>query len=115
MVAALLTSLPPSAYAEWSKQDQQRQLAYTALHMVDWGQTLDIADQPKDYYETNPVLGQHPSRSEVNTYMATSLATHWLIARRLTPKKRRIFQWTTIVIEGLYITNNKRIGLSVNF
>jgi hypothetical protein len=37
-------SLPPSAYAEWSKQDQQRQLAYTALHMVDWGQTLDIAD-----------------------------------------------------------------------
>ncbi len=60
LVAALLTSLPPSAYAEWSKQDQQRQLAYTALHMVGWGQTLDIADQPKDYYETNPVLGEHP-------------------------------------------------------
>ena len=108
-------SLPPPAYAEWSKQDQQRQLAYTALHMVDWGQTLDIADSLKDYYETNPILGEHPSRSEVNTYMATSLAKHWLIARRLTPKKRRVFQWTTIVVKGLYITNNKRIGLSVNF
>jgi hypothetical protein len=47
--------------------------------------------------------------------MATSLVTHWLIVRRLTPKKRRVFQWTTIVVEGLYITNNKRIGLSVNF
>ncbi len=107
--------LPQPAYAEWSKQDQQRQLAYTALHMVDWGQTLDIADQSEDYHEANPILGEHPSRSEVNTFMATSLATHWLIARRLTPKKRRVFQWTTIVVKGLFISNNKRIGLSVNF
>ncbi len=42
--------------------------------------------------------------------MATSLAKHWLIARRLTPKKRRVFQWTTIVVKGSYITNNKRVN-----
>jgi hypothetical protein len=58
-----------------------------------------------------PANSAHPSRSEVNTFMAT----HWLIVRRLTPKKRRTFQWTTIVVEGLCISNNKRIGLSMNF
>lgn len=111
----LLTFLPQSAHAEWSKKDQQRQLTYTALHLMDWGQTLDISSHPEDYQEENPILGSHPTRAEVNTFMAATLAGHWLVARKLEPEKRRTFQWVSIAVRGLFIVNNKRIGLSINF
>ena len=39
---------------EWTHTDTALQLSYTALHIADWGQTLDIENHA-NAYETNLV------------------------------------------------------------
>ena len=116
----LLSSMPANAAGlfaskDWTQADTTRQVALTALQVIDWGQTLDIAAKPDDFHERNPILGNHPSRGQVNTMVALSIAGAWLIARKLPPKKRRIFQILVIGVESANVAQNHRIGLRIDF
>jgi hypothetical protein len=105
-----------SHYGEgWSKADTYRQSAYTALHVADWGQTRYIASHPDEYYEVNPVLGKHPDTAAVDTWMASTLAAHWLIAPALKPKYRKWFQYVAIGVEGACVLNNLSLGIGIGF
>jgi hypothetical protein len=99
---------------EWTKSDTALQLSYTLLHLADWGQTLDIENHP-DQFETNPLLGRDPTRGEVNTYFATTLALHWLIARALPQKWRNQFQLGTIALEFNVVKDNRSAGIRLSF
>ena len=99
---------------EWTRTDTALQLSYTALHIADWGQTLDIENHPYAY-ETNPILGRNPTRGEINTYFASTLALHWLIARALPQKWRNQFQLGTIALEFNVVTDNHSAGIRFNF
>jgi hypothetical protein len=99
---------------EWTQTDTALQLSYTALHIADWGQTLDIENHP-NRYETNPILGANPTRGEINTYFATTLGLHWLIARVLPQKWRTQFQLGTIALEFNVVNDNRSAGIRVNF
>ena len=99
---------------EWTHTDTALQLSYTALHIADWGQTLDIENHPTAY-ETNPFLGKNPSRGEINTYFASTLALHWLIARVLPQKWRSQFQLGTIALEFNVVSDNHSAGIRLNF
>lgn len=99
---------------EWTKDDMTFQVGYTLLHIVDWGQTLDIENHPR-HFERNPILGRHPSRSEVHTYFATTLGLHWLIARALPRKWRNHFQASTIAIQFGVVKDNFEGGISIDF
>jgi hypothetical protein len=99
---------------EWTHTDTALQLSYTALHIADWGQTLDIANHPNTI-ETNPILGNNPTRGEINAYFASTLALHWLIARVLPQKWRSQFQLGTIALEFDVISENHSAGIRLNF
>lgn len=45
-------------------------LLLIGLSVADWGQTLDIADRGAEMgiVETNPILGEDPSRADDNTF-----------------------------------------------
>ena len=101
--------------AEWTATDTAFQLAYTTLHVVDWGQTLDIAKNPDKWHETNPILGKHPSIGRVNTYFITTLIGHTFISYILPKNYRRIWQCVWIGIEGGYVAHNYHMGIRVNF
>ena len=51
VICFLFISTNANAFDEWTKQDITLQAVYTVLHVVDWGQTLDIANNPKQYFE----------------------------------------------------------------
>jgi len=89
--------------------------AYWTLHIMDWGQTLEIARHPEKYYELNPILGRHPGVGKVNTYFLITGIGHTLISAALPKKYRRIWQWFTIGIESSVVLHNFRIGLKVRF
>jgi hypothetical protein len=115
VLALTVGILPAQAAPPFDRGDLNRELAYTALHLVDWGQTLNIARNPDRFHERNPILGRHPSPGQVNRYMAASLAAHWLIARALKPKARKIFQGVTLVIKSGFVAGNYSVGLRVDF
>lgn len=99
----------------WTKADTAREAAYLALHVVDWGQTLEIADNPGQYHEHNPVLGSHPSRGEVNRWFAITGLLHPVVSYALPDEVRPYWQYGTIGIEVICIGNNVSLGIGMGF
>lgn len=116
IIIFLIVLFPSLSFAsDWTSKDTKYQVAYTTLHVADWLQTLQIADNPDRYYEKNKVIGNHPTRGRVNTYFATTLLLHTGVSYLLPPKYRRVWQVVTIGIEGNVAVNNYNIGLRFKF
>jgi len=117
---------PFSAIAEeWTTADTVRESAYVLLHIADWNQTREIARNPQQYWEVNPVLGKHPSIKRVDSYMAFSALAHIGISYAIAPlcdaigasprKCREGFQYLTLGGKASLVYHNNRIGLSWDF
>jgi len=81
----------------WTKEQVLLQGVMSSLNIIDWGQTLDIADKPNEYYETNPILGKHPDRGEVNRYFASTMMLKVLITHLLPFEYRKNIENTGLV------------------
>lgn len=89
---------------------------------IDYGQTLDIASNPQ-WKETNPILGEHPTRSEVTRYFAVAAVLHPTISALLPTDKclgpvcdwRKAWQWVTIGVEAGYVAHNYSLGIRTDF
>ena len=115
VILILLFPLRSFAFDSWTKGDIAREATWQVLHLVDWGQTLDISAQPSRYHEINPILGKHPSRSTVNIYMASGALLHLGISHVLPQSYRPYWQYVTIGTSGACVVNNFAIGLSIKF
>jgi len=100
---------------EWTTADKQRQLALTGLFVVDWGQTLNIADNPEKFSEHNIFLGKHPSRNRVNTHFVLAISATWVAAFNVEPEIRSKIQWLAIGYQSLNVLRNHKIGLRIKF
>jgi len=117
VIIILLLFIPITSFAgdDWTKEDTMREVVWGIIHVIDWGQTLEIARQPNRYYEMNPILGKHPSVGNVNLYMATSLIVHPMISYFLPKKYRKAWQYISIGISGGCVINNFNAHLKVKF
>lgn len=112
IIISCIVLFPFTVLAEnWTKEDTNREIVYSVLHVVDWQQTRTIAANPERYKELNPLLGKHPSIQEVDIYMASSLLAHIGIAYILPLKWREAFQYVTIGERGSTVYGNIRIGI----
>lgn len=99
----------PQIHSDWSEADTARQIAYTALHLLDWNQSKKIQRNPDLYKETNILLGNHPSQGQSNNYMALTLLGHLALSGMLPPEWRKAFQIGTMGLEGYATLSNKKI------
>lgn len=114
LILILMLALPLPSMA-WNKSDTQRETIWQLIHVVDWGQTVDIAKNPNRYSEINPLIGEHPSVNDVHRYMIASSLTHYLVSRTLKPRYRKYWQYITIGMTGTLIAHNYSVGLRINF
>ena len=136
----LLSFLSFSVYAdEWKASDKAMLGAAAALLVVDWGQTRDLTNpqqcvrwveqvnqnfsigarqetyecrQKKEY---NPILGEYPSRQDVDRYFAAAILGTAAIAYLLPSEYRKYFLGGVIVLEVATVLHNHSVGLRVNF
>lgn len=99
--------------AEWTKENTNWESAYLVAHLVDWGQTLEISNNPR-YTEINPALGKYPSEDEVNQYFLITGVGHYFISRYL-GENRLLWQQATFIVELNVIARNASLGIRVNF
>ena len=99
----------------WTQDQVILQTAAHALTVIDWGMTLDIASQPDKYWEINPVLGEHPSRSDVNRYFIASILSKTLITHLLPTKWRKYWLGLNIGVSGYLVNRNYGIDLKMDF
>jgi hypothetical protein len=85
------------------------------LQVVDYGQTLNIARNPAMYDEMNPVLGKHPSVSDVNKYTLASMAIKNGVFFLLPEKYRFYWAGMQIGVSSALVYRNASIGLKVDF
>ena len=112
----LLLALVSSTEAQaWSKHDTYWEAAYLAIHVLDWGQTRDIARSNGYFYESNVIMGLNPTIKEVNTYFAVTGILHVVTAVALPRKYRRIFQASTMAWELGYVSGNAMVKIEVDF
>jgi hypothetical protein len=86
-----------------------------AVLAADWLQTREISRNPDRFYETNPVLGRHPSLSAVNAYFAAGLLAHTAVAMALPPPWRGPWQYLTFAFEAGVVAHNASLGIGFGF
>lgn len=98
-----------------TQEQKVMQGAYLAVHAIDWGQTRYVASNPDEFYETNIILGSHPSVGEVNRYMGSTMLLHAGITKSLPSKYRKYWQVFTLGVEIGVVGRNMRFGVKVDF
>lgn len=111
----LLTVSGCASSGHWSRADTYREMAFVGVMALDWSTTLTIADHPGNWREINPILGEHPSRGKVNTYFASAIAGHAIIAYLLPPKYRVWWQYGWIGLEAGVDAKNLTTGISLSW
>lgn len=115
---ALLSALCGPAHAgEWTGDDTTRELVFAGITAIDWAQTLSTVIKHPERYpsETNRLLGEHPSRADVNVWFGLGIVMHALIAEALPSKYRAPFQYVSIGLEAGQVIRNYRIGVRIEF
>lgn len=125
---ALAILTPPAAiYAQnkITKTDIALEAVWLGLHFVDYKQTQNIVSRRDEgYYETNFILGKHPSHGEVNIYFAISTIAQiyiaWMLPKEynlygITLYPRLMFQSLYLGASGHCVYHNYRAGLKVKF
>lgn len=115
IILLLIIVLLTGCASNWSKADTNRQIVVTGLHLIDWAQTRQIASEPDKYYEINPIMGKHPSKTTVDLYMATSLGGQYLVSNLLKPEYRKFWQYMWIGVKTGCVANNFNLGLTGKF
>jgi len=101
--------------ATWTTGDTVRESSWVVINTIDWGQTLEMAKNPNEFKEHNPILGNHPSQGRVNVYMASSTLAHIGVSSLLPQNIRPWWQYITIGFSGACVINNLRAGIGVSF
>ena len=107
--------MPCISNADWSEQDITLEMTYQVFHFIDWRQTRWIAKHPDDYCELNPILGKHPSTTEVDLYFIGTALLHPLITDLLPEKYRPIWQGITIGMSATCVGWNFSLGIGFDF
>lgn len=83
----------------------------TALLACDWGQTRGAARAgwPGGTYESNVILGEHPTARQVDAYFAAAIAIDWLLFYLTPPRWRALGQAGIIGVEAWAVSSNWRI------
>ena len=114
----LAISCASRPFEGWTNTDSARQIAYSAVHVVDWVQTLDIAKNPDKYSEcglAKNFIGTKPTESRIHLYMGSTLILHTAMSAMLKPKYRKWFQYIWIGIEAGTVYSNYSVGYTSNF
>lgn len=115
-VALCIYGCEAHAADRWDKNDIALEVTWEILHAIDWGTTLDITRRSDEgYYESNPILGRHPSSGEVNEYMGAWAILHPVITHYLPGKYRPYWQIITIGVSGGAAASNINLGLNIRF
>ena len=117
VIAVILFLLFGATFAqarEWDKTEMALGAAALTLNVIDWRQTRHITQEPDRYYEKNVLLGENPSRSNVDRhFLITTLVVGGLA--HFIPEYRKEILSVFVVVQTVNTVRNYSIGLRVRF
>jgi hypothetical protein len=111
VAVVIFTSTTAFAGDRWDSTDYALLAASTVTLAMDWQQTRAISRNPDRFYETNRVLGKHPSNRSIDLYFAGVLLADIVIAELLPSKWRKVWLTGFIIAEGGVVIYNCHMGI----
>lgn len=97
-----------------SKVDKTNIVLFNVLQGIDMLQTLEIVNND-DYYETNKILGKHPSEAQVVAYFFFRGLAHYHTTNMIPERYRTLWHTYNIVYNYDVIRDNHNLGIRINF
>ena len=97
-----------------TKVDKANIVLFNVLQGIDMLQTLEIANND-DYYETNKVLGKHPSEAHVVAYFVARGIAHYHLTNIVPAKYRNFFHGYNVIYNYNTIKDNHELGIRIDF
>ena len=94
--------------------DKANIVLFNVLQGIDMLQTLEIANND-DYYETNPILGKHPSEAHVVAYFIARGIAHYHLTNIVPAKYRNFFHGYNIIYNYNTVKDNHELGIRIGF
>ena len=94
--------------------DKANIVLFNVMQGIDMLQTLEIANDD-DYYETNPILGKHPSEAHVVAYFVFRGFAHYHATNIIPQKYRNYFHGYNIIYNFNTIKDNHELGIRIDF
>jgi hypothetical protein len=113
LFAWLLIAWPVSA-RDWAGEEIGWGAAAAAVRLADWAQTRNIVRDPDRFRETNPLIGEHPSRGRVDGSFVLGSALLFGLAHYLPEYRKQILQWVVVLGAGV-VARNASIGVRMRF
>lgn len=113
MLAILLIAWPVSA-RDWTGEEIGWGAAAAAVRLADWAQTRNIVRNPDRFRETNPLIGEHPSRGRVDGSFVLGSALLFGLAHYLPEYRKQILKWFVVLGAGV-VARNASIGVRMRF
>ena len=99
----------------WTDEEQTWGAVAGTLLLADWSTTQNMTHRyDQGYYERNPLLGPHPTASQVNLHFLIAVPTVYLLADQFPEYRKEILQ-AVGAIELIAVGNNLRLGLHFQF
>ena len=119
-IFALLLLISTQTFAEnqnWTTNDSYREAAFLTLLLVDYKQTIVIAENPRKYKESGIswAIGEHPTNTAVTNYFSLIAIAHPLITYYLPAEWRKGFQYLTIGEKIPAVVGNYNVGIRIAF
>jgi hypothetical protein len=99
---------------DWSAEQIALGVTLGMLLAADWAQTRYIASHPGEYYETNAILGRHPTRGQVDAYFAGYSLLWWALAEFL-PQWRTGILGAGVLGSARFVIRNRQLGIKFEF
>jgi len=97
-----------------TEKDKANIILFNVMQGIDMLQTLEIANND-DYYEKNPILGKHPSETQVITYFIARGFAHYHATNMIPQKYRNLFHGYNIIYNYNVIKDNHELGIRIDF
>ena len=110
---------------KWTMADKIGQVMALTAMTADWLQTKYIATHGNEYRETNFILGEHPSKGQVNAYfaglaafnvgMSMVLPSKIVVGDDIVFKPRLMWQTSTALGHGYAVISNYNLGVGMEW
>lgn len=111
MVTLLAIAPAHASDRDWTWHDTALEATYFAVQAVDWMQTR--AFLARGSLETNPILGERPTRGELLAYNLVTLSLHAVVSYALPKPYREIWQVASIGVESWQVGSNVRTSAAL--
>ena len=111
----LFSSLVCKANDPWTSTQIVMESAFQVSLLCDWRQTSDF--HKYHIYESNGILGRHPSQAEINRWFLFCGMSHLIITNYLPSKYRVAWSSVSLAIEASVVHKNAtgNIRVAVKF